>query len=209
MVHKFFIFLLFSCFTSVVAKPTLEKPQKKILMKAEEIPELVMGKEKAPITIIEYSSLTCTHCAEFHVETWPLLKKKYIDTGRVKFIFRHFPTDATALKATAILIHVPLPRQPQALNKAFETQSQWLETQDLKEFTRICGLEEKLGAFLMRNPKVLDAIIKKRVLYEKALAIEGTPTFVINGKVYAKYLTFKELEKIINGSALNGKKCKR
>ncbi len=205
MVRKFFISFVFFILIPLSASNVIGKQQKKILTKAEEIPELVVGKETAPITIIEYSSLTCSHCAEFHMQAWPLLKKKYIDTGKVKFIFRHFPTDATALKATAILIHVPLPRQPQALNKAFETQAQWLETNNLKEFGRICGLQEKFCESLVRNPRVLDAIIKKRVIYEKALPIEGTPTFIINGKVYAKYLKFSDLEKILNGSHLHAK----
>ncbi|AIL13365.1 hypothetical protein IM40_07440 [Candidatus Paracaedimonas acanthamoebae] len=198
MIRKFFMFLVL-CFlshVSVEAAPT----KKQISVKVEDIPEIVVGKETAPITIIEYSSLTCSHCAEFHVQTWPHLKKKYIDSGKVKFIFRHFPTDATALKATAILIHVPLPRQPQVLQQAFETQAQWVETKDFKALSRICGLEEKFCEHIIKNPKVLDAIIKKRVIYEKALLIDGTPTFIINGKVYARDLKLPELEKILNGS---------
>lgn len=205
MSRKFFIFLIF-CFISheSTGKALVEK-QKQVLVKVEDIPEIVVGKDTAPITIIEYSSLTCGHCAEFHVQTWPQLKKKYIDSGKVKFIFRHFPTDATALKATAILIHVPLPRQPQVLQKTFETQAQWIETKDFKELSRICGLEEKFCEQLIKNPKVLDAIIKKRVIYEKALPIEGTPTFIINGKVYAKDLKLPELEEILNGPTIHAK----
>lgn len=203
MIRKFFMLLMF-CFVSygfAEAPPA----KKQVLVKAEDIPEIVIGKETAPITIIEYSSLTCTHCAEFHTQTWPHLKKKYIDSGKVKFIFRHFPTDATALKATAILIHVPLPRQPQVLQQTFETQAQWIDTKDFKELSRICGLEEKFCEHIIKNPKVLDAVIKKRMIYEKALPIEGTPTFIINGKVYAKDLKLPEVEKILNGSVPHAK----
>lgn len=205
MIHKFFLFLGLCFFSHMSIAADFEKKQKHILDKAEDIPEIVVGKETAPITIIEYSSLTCGHCAEFHVQTWPHLKKKYIDTGKVKFIFRHFPTDATALRATAILIHVPLPRQHQALQQTFETQAKWIETKDFKELSRLYGLDEKFCEQIIKNPRVLDAIIKKRVIYEKALPIEGTPTFIINGKVYASDLKFLELEKILNGSVAHAK----
>ncbi|MBN9343959.1 MAG: hypothetical protein BGO76_08730 [Caedibacter sp. 38-128] len=205
MSRKFFIFLIFCFISHGSTEKALAEKQKQVLVKAEDIPEIVVGKDTAPITIIEYSSLTCGHCAEFHVHTWPQLEKKYIDSGKVKFIFRHFPTDATALKATAILIHVPLPRQPQVLQQTFKTQAQWIETKDFKELCRICGLEEKFCEQLIKNPKVLDAIIKKRVIYEKALPIEGTPTFIINGKVYAKDLKLPELEKILNGPVIHAK----
>jgi protein-disulfide isomerase len=205
MVHKFLMFLAFFFLSHMCTEEAFASKQKQALTKAIDIPEIVVGKETAPITIIEYSSLTCGHCAEFHAQTWPHLKKKYINSGKVKFIFRHFPTDATALKATAILIHVPLPRQLQALNQAFETQASWVETKNFKELGRICGLDAKFCEYITTNSKVLDAIIKKRVMYEEALPIEGTPTFIINGKVYSKYLKLSELEKILNGPASHAK----
>lgn len=207
MTSKFKIFMfLVSCFLGfLTGEATETNKQQPIIIKSEDIPEIVIGRETAPITIIEYSSLTCIHCAEFHTQTWPHLKKNYIDSGKVKFIFRHFPTDAIALKATAILIHAPLPRQQHALQKTFESQPQWIETKDFKELARICGLEEKFCQHLIKNPKILDAIIKKRMIYEKTLPIAGTPTFIINGKVYAKELTIAELEKILNGSISHAK----
>lgn len=205
MTYKIFTFLVCYCLGSITGQSVETKKIQPVITKSEDIPEIVIGKETAPITIIEYSSLTCTHCAEFHTKTWPHLKRNYIDSGKVKFIFRHFPTDAIALKATAILVHVPLPRQQQALQKAFENQIQWIETNDFKELAHICGLEEKFCQHIIRNPKILDAVIKKRMIYEKNLPIEGTPTFIINGKVYAKELTIVELEKILNGSASHAK----
>lgn len=202
---KKFLFLIFFCFIFDLSygESPITYP-KKMLAKQKTIPrevnEIVIGYENAPITMIEYSSLTCKHCADFHINTWPHLQKKYIDTGKVKFIFRHFPTDADALKATAILIHVPLPRQPQAINEAFKKQDQWLDKRDYQALGRLCGLEEKLCKRILQDTETLNAIVELRVAYEKDITIEGTPTFVINGQIYARELTAQDLDIILNGS---------
>jgi len=166
--------------------------------------EMVLGSAEAPLTIYEHSSLTCGHCAAFHAETLPKIKKAYIDTGKVRFVFRDFPLGKLALIAS-MLPHCAGPdRYFGFLEVLFRSQRTWAGSNDpLLDLTRMARMggmsEEKVNACL--NDKVLFEAIQKRAAADgKAADIESTPSFVINGKTISGNLPFEEFQKAIDAA---------
>jgi protein-disulfide isomerase len=146
-----------------------------------------LGKDDAPVTIVEYASFTCGHCANFHAKTFPALKEKYIDTGKVRLIFRPFPTGPAELSiAAGMLAHCAGKERYFAMTSAlFDTQREWMGSNDpvpvLMRLARQAGIsDEKFKECL--SDKTLAAEIQRTGLrgYE-TFGVEGTPTFFING----------------------------
>lgn len=100
------------------------------LMKPGPLGDKSLGNEKAPVTIIEYASMTCSHCANFHATVYPVLKKKYIDTGKVRFIFREFPLDAVATAAFMLARCAPPDKYFAMIDVLFEQQKNWAFTKE-------------------------------------------------------------------------------
>lgn len=150
----------------------------------------VLGDPKAPVTIDEYASLTCSHCAHFSKTTFDKLKEEYIDTGKVKFIYHDFPLNAPALEAAMVARCLPADKYFQFIKFLFETQEQWAFSKDysasLKQNSKLLGLsEEKYDAC------VNDEMLKARLVtvMQKAsddLEIQSTPTFIVNGDPKAR-----------------------
>ncbi len=166
--------------------------------------EMVLGSAEAPLTIYEHSSLTCGHCAAFHAETLPKIKKAYIDTGKVRFVFRDFPLGKLALIAS-MLPHCAGPdRYFGFLEVLFRSQRTWAGSNDpLLDLTRMARMggmsEEKVNACL--NDKVLFEAIQKRAAADgKEFGIESTPSFVIAGKTISGNLPFEEFQKAIDAA---------
>jgi protein-disulfide isomerase len=185
------------------------KPKKKFeiteLYKPGPLGDHSIGKDDAPVTIVEYASFTCGHCANFHVKTFPALKEKYIDTGKVKMIFRVFPTGPAELSiAAGMLAHCAGKDKYFAMTSAlFETQRNWAGTNDpvpvLMKLANQAGISnEKFTECL--SDKTLAAEIQRTGLrgYE-AFGVEGTPTFFINGTIVVDGdTTIEQLSKIID-----------
>lgn len=156
---------------------------------AAEPQEQILGDPNAPVTIIEYASLTCPHCAQFHTEVLPELKERYIATGKVRLIYRDFPLDQMAL-AAATLAHCAGPdRYFSMLDVLFETQANWARADDpiaaLKRLGKLGGLsEEKMDACLA-DQELADGILQTRLDGQNEFDISSTPSFVIDGKTYA------------------------
>lgn len=156
---------------------------------AAEPQEQILGDPNAPVTIIEYASLTCPHCAQFHTEVLPELKERYIATGKVRLIYRDFPLDQMAL-AAATLAHCSGPdRYFSMLDVLFETQANWARADDpiaaLKRLGKLGGLsEEKMDACLA-DQELADGILQTRLDGQNEFDISSTPSFVIDGKTYA------------------------
>lgn len=155
---------------------------------AAEPAEQVLGDPNAPVTIIEYSSLTCPHCAQFHTDVLPELKERYIATGKVRMIYRDFPLDERALNA-ATLAHCAGPdRYFGFLDVLFQTQSTWAKADDLsalKQLGRLGGLSEDQMAACLADEELSDGILKTRLDGQNEHDISSTPTFIIEGESYA------------------------
>ena len=160
--------------------------------------QLVFGSPYAPVTVIEYTALTCGHCAYFHGSVFPEVKKKYIDRGKIRFIFRNFPIDRESLQATALVNKVPAPKRNGVINRLFKEQEEWVADPKAVEYlARICELPLKKCQEILANKAELTEVLKPRVELEKVVSIEGTPTFFINGKMYSKTLTLEDFDEIL------------
>ena len=165
-------------------------PQKKFtpaaLHKPGPVGDHILGKAEAPVTIVEYASFTCGHCATFHKGTFVKLKEKYIDTGKVKLIFRPFPTAPAQLSvAAAMLAHCAgEERYFPMISALFETQSSWASANAAAELLKLANqagiTKEKFEACLGDN-KLASDIQQTAVRGFETFGVEGTPTFFING----------------------------
>ena len=166
--------------------------------------DMVIGADNAPVTIVEYASLTCPHCARFHTETLPKLKSEYVDTGKVKYVFRDFPLDGLALRAAAIAHCAGPERYFTFLDVFFQQQANWTRGNDpeqmlasLKRLARTGGMSEAQIDDCLKNHKIQDSILASRMTGEKQFGVKSTPTLLINGQAYPGALPFDELDKIL------------
>jgi protein-disulfide isomerase len=159
------------------------------LAHAVDLGEPAIGDPNAPVTIIEYSSLTCPHCAAFHANTLPELKKRYIDTGKVRLVLRDFPLDQMALKA-AVIAHCAGPqRQPQFVEVFFAQQASWARAADpekaLRQLAQLGGLGADQIDACLADKALEEAVLQARLEGQEKFKIESTPSFIIDGKTYA------------------------
>src|SRR5262245_62275707 len=157
----------------------------------------VLGDPKAPITLIEYASFTCPHCAHFHTQILPELKKKWIDSGKVKLIYRDFPLDQVAAKAAQIAECAGNDRYFGVIDLIFRGQPQWATGQDpiaeLSKPLRIAGLgENEIKACLANEAKANEVIADYRG--GETLGVNSTPTLFIDGKLYQGARSVEELD---------------
>lgn len=147
--------------------------------------ERFIGKADAPVTIIEYASLTCSHCAHFQKEILPKLKQEFVDTGKVKLIFRDFPLDGTALKAAAVARCMPENAYHAFLNILFSTQDNWAFGKEdpmagVIQNAKLGGLSLDQANICLADTKLLDGISAIRLTAQDKYKIESTPTFILN-----------------------------
>lgn len=164
--------------------------------------DMTMGKSDAKVSIIEYASLTCPHCAHFEATTFPELKKKYIDTGKVFYTFREFPFDPRATAAFMLARCAPEDKYFPMVEVLFQQQMDWATAKDAKgELLRIAKLagftQESFNACLT-NQKLLDQINASRDKATNEFGVDATPTFFINGKKYAGDMSIEQMSAIID-----------
>ena len=161
---------------------------------------IVSGQDDAKITIIAYESLTCSHCADFHNNIYPLLKKEFIDTGLVKIEFRHFPLDIVALNASKI----SQCKQDQSLEimmSLYSDQQAWIKGKTIEEANENLKKFVKNKNFTLdfekciSDKKIEDFVLSDRIEGTKKFEINSTPTIIINGKKFEKTLNYKNLKK--------------
>ncbi len=148
--------------------------------------DLSIGKEDAPVTIIEYASMTCGHCGTFHNDVFPGLKEKYVETGKVRFIFREFPLDNLAAAASMLARCTADNDKAMTLTSVlFQKQREWVSRDPLpklQEIAKQAGFTEaKFNACLQDNA-LLQKIAKQRDIASKEFGVNATPSFFINGK---------------------------
>jgi protein-disulfide isomerase len=162
-----------------------DEPSPEELAKQGPEGDVVLGSDKAPVTIIEYASMTCPHCAHFSATTFPELQKRYIDTGKVKFIFREFPLDALAAAGFMLARCAGNDKFMPIVETLFAKQSDWVVQQPiepLKSIAKQFGFTEDSFKECLANQKVLDDIQAVRDRAAEKLGVNSTPTFFINGK---------------------------
>ena len=168
------------------------------LAQAGPLGDMAMGAENAPITVIEYASMTCPHCAQFQEKTFPKLKERYIDTGKVRFIFREFPLDPLAAGAFMLARCADKDKYFPIIDLLFGTQRQWVVPNPLQPLLNVAkqaGYTEETFNTCLKNQQVLDGIQAVRDRAAKVLNVESTPTFFINGKRVVGDVSIDDLEK--------------
>ena len=169
---------------------------------SDSIKEMVIGQADAPLTIVEYASLGCSHCASFHHDTYPHLKKDFIDTGKVKFVFRDFPLGTPALAATMIARCSGSQRYFGFVDLFYRAQPQWSQANNplnaLTKVARFGGMPPADVKACVSNQKLLDHIqmLKKKAFQEDG--VNATPYFVIGTKKLSGGIPYNEFKKIVN-----------
>jgi len=169
---------------------------------AAEVEDYALGDPNAPVTIIEYASLTCPHCADFHEQVLPQLKERYIAPGKVRMIYRDFPLDQRAL-AAASLAHCAGPeRYFGFLDVLFQTQENWARADDylaaLKRLGKLGGLTEAEMDACLADEELTDRILQTRLDGQNQHEISSTPTFIIDGKAYSGSRDIEEFGALID-----------
>ena len=167
-----------------------------------ETKRIVSGNDNARITIIAYESLTCSHCANFHKDVYPLLKKDYIDTGLAKIEFRHFPLDVAAFNASKIA-QCKQDQSLEILESLYSNQQSWVKgnsieevNNNLKNFLKDEGFELDFEKCI-NNKKIEDFVLNDRVEGTKNFKVNATPTIIINNEKFEKSLNYKNLKKTL------------
>lgn len=173
------------------------------LMAPGTLKDIVMGKADAPVTIVEYASMTCPHCAHFATTTLPTIKEKYIDTGKAKLILREFPFDPRAAAAFMLARCAPEDRYYPMVEVLFAQQEQWAGAANAEEpllqISKLAGFTQESFKACLTNQKLLDDVNAARERGANEFGVNATPTFFINGSKYSGALSVDEMSAIIDG----------
>ena len=169
---------------------------------AEDIKRIMEGNKDAKITIITYESLTCSHCADFHKNVYPKLKKEYLDTGLAKIEFRHFPLDIAAFNASKVS-QCKNNGDPSILNSLFANQQKWVKgssaaeaNEHLQNFLESEGFNVDFEKCI-ENKDIEDFVLNDRIDGVKKYKVNATPTIIINDEKFEKTLNYKNLKKAL------------
>ena len=187
---KKIIFLLLIIFTTVLN------------VQAEEIKRITVGNKDAKITIIAFESLTCSHCANFHKNVFPELKKEFLDTGIAKIEFRHFPLDIAAFNASKVA-QCKNDGNSDILESLYANQQKWVKGSSIQEANKNLQKFLKNEGFsidfdsCVNNKEIEDFVLNDRIDGTKNFKVSSTPTIIINNKKFEKALNYKNLKKAL------------
>ena len=169
---------------------------------SEEVKRIVVGSKDAKITIIAFESLTCSHCANFHKNVYPGLKKDYLDTGLAKIEFRHFPLDVAAFNASKVS-QCKNDGDSKILNTLYANQQKWVKgssvqeaNKNLQKFLTSEGIDVDFETCI-NNKEIEDFVLNDRIDGVKNFNVNATPTIIINNQKFEKTLTYKNLKKAL------------
>ncbi|MER9872607.1 DsbA family protein [Mesorhizobium sp. M0195] len=171
------------------------------LLKPGALPDMQLGKDDAKVTIVEYASMTCPHCAHFAETTFPELKTKYIDTGKARYILREFPFDPSA-EAGFMLARCSKDNYFPMVDVLFRQQANWVGVNNTKDallqIAKLAGFTQESFEACLTDQKLLDDVrsVQKRGADE--FKVDSTPTFFINGKTYKGAMSIAEMSAIID-----------
>jgi protein-disulfide isomerase len=163
--------------------------------------EKVLGPADAPVTVVEYASMSCPHCAHFDVTTFDAFREKYVDTGKVRYIFREFPLNAPAYAVAMVARCAPADRFFDVIHSYFRNQENWLASQDLRgailEAAKPFGLTDQTFEACLSNQALFEGLnsVKER---GAAFGVQATPTFFVNGRKMEGALSLADLEQAID-----------
>ena len=196
---KAYNFLFFTIFFLFVLTPIYGESALDITEK-----DFVIGNEDAKITIIEYASLSCSHCADFHVNTLETLKKEYIDTGKVKMVFRDYPFNYPALLGSMVLKCIPENYRYDYMNALFKLQTDWVNKKNKKTIQELYKIMQSGGMTkdeydaCIYNTELENEILKGVMEAQNQFNIKSTPSFIIDGKLIEGNKSIKEFRQIID-----------
>ena len=169
---------------------------------ADEIKRILVGSKSAKISIIAFESLTCSHCANFHTDVYPLLKKEYLDTGLAKIEFRHFPLDIAAFNASKVA-QCRNDGKAEILESLYANQQKWVKGSsveeaniNLKKFLSTQGFNIDFESCI-NNKQIEDFVLNDRIDGAKNFKVNATPTIIINNEKFDKTLNYKNLKKAL------------
>ena len=172
------------------------------LMAGEALPDVALGTNKAPVTIVEYASMTCVHCAGFYAATFPELKSKYIDTGKVRFILREFPLDPLAAAGFMLARCAGDDKRNAIVDLLFAQQKNWafMDTplEALAALLKQTGMSQKTFDACLQNDDLRDKVYKVHDRAAEKFGVTSTPTFFINGKKERGEMTPDALTKLLD-----------
>ncbi len=178
----------------------IENPSVADVMTAGPLPEMSLGRPDAPVTIVQYASLTCPHCRAFHRETFPEFKRTYIDTGKVRYILREFPIGKQSGNATIALRCAPPDKYFTLYGKFMEQQTSWVSQEVRLEpifaVAKQVGMTQAQFDSCLKNQAMIDGLkwVKER---GRTLGIIGTPNFFVQGKLVKKTLTMSDIREMV------------
>lgn len=186
--------------TSKPARQVIQNPSLTEVLKPGPLPEMELGRRDAPVTIVEYASLTCPYCRKFHLEVFPQLKRDYIDTGKVRFILREFPIGFQSGAATVALRCAPQERYFELYGKFLQQQPKWVSQEvrhdPIFKIASQVGMTRPQFDACYENQGMIDALnaIKDR---GRTLGVIGTPNFFINDRLVKTVPGMKEIREMV------------
>jgi len=174
----------------------------KLMQQPGSLKDMVEGQADAPVTIIEYASITCSHCAEFYQHTLPQIREKYIRTGKVRFVFREFSYESRGAAGFMLARCAPEDRYSPMIQVLFEKQAEWAFVPDSKppllKIAKLADFTNQSFESCLKNQKLLDSLNASVRRGREEFGITATPTFFVNGKKYEGALSFEQLSAIID-----------
>jgi protein-disulfide isomerase len=173
----------------------------KMLLSAPPTGERSLGTVGAPVIVLEYASATCPHCAIFHVQSWPQIKREYVDTGKVRWIFRELPLDSLAMAAFMLARCAPAESYFAVLDALFATQRQWMGGEPRDELWKLMqnkGMQRDQFDLCLGRQDLSDAIYHTAKQAVEEFGVKSTPTFFINGRVVQGAQTFMVFQELIH-----------
>jgi protein-disulfide isomerase len=185
----------------MVSRAHAQASAEALMKPAGHLPDIIIGSPNAKATIIEYASMTCSHCAAFHERTWPALKAKYVDTGKARFILREFPLDPLAAGGF-MLARCSGDRREAMIDLLFKQQRNWAFVEKpvdaLSALVKQAGFTQESFEQCLTDQKLLDGVLAVKNQGEREFRVDSTPTFFINGNKFAGAMSIEEFDRILS-----------
>ena len=160
------------------------------------------GKADAPVVVTEFFSLTCGHCAAFHNQVWPRVKRELVESGRVRFVWRDFPLDGVALAAAAVARALPAERYEAFITTLFQTQDRWAfaqgrQMEELARLAALAGMDRAGFDAVVADEALRRGILEQRLAAEREFQIRATPSFTFNGRLHGGNLPYEQFARLV------------
>lgn len=177
---------------------------KNLLAAASPLGDRALGKEDAPVVMVEYASATCPHCAEFHEKVFPLIKSEYIDTGKVRFIFREYPLDKLAMGAFMLARCVPDDKYFATIDLMFRRQQTWRTSgnpgDELFKILQLSGMDKPSFETCLRRQDLVQGIAETAKIAREEFGVKGTPAIFVNGQIIDGHKEMTEVKAAIDAA---------